>query len=351
MTAQWHSAHVHYHTGDADTLILDAVRPLVEQLGCPAFFTRHWLRGPHVRLAVLVDEPTWSGQVRPLIDETIGGWLVEHPSTGAVDMDRELAAHRWLAELEEESGEITPWHPDNTIDYPPYDRRLHVLGSEAAADLLASFHADTTELAFAVLAGVRAGAPRLATPLDLMLATAELACPPITRGVLSYRSHVEGFLANCADPAGMRTRFDQRYEAVRDPLAERLGEVLATVAGTGRPLPYLAGWAELVRRYYARTEELVAAEQLRLPEFVVPLPAGARPRGYAKVSEFHAALGANEDALRELREGQWFAIYRVLLNYQYLLFSRLGLRPVDRFLLCYLAARTVEDTYGLPAPT
>ncbi len=34
MTAEWHSAHVHYHTGDADTLILDAVRPLVEQLGC-----------------------------------------------------------------------------------------------------------------------------------------------------------------------------------------------------------------------------------------------------------------------------------------------------------------------------
>jgi hypothetical protein len=180
-----------------------------------------------------------------------------------------------------------------------------------------------------------------------MFATAEVACPPITKGFLSYRSHAEGFLANSRDPAGMRARFDDRYDSAREALAERLHAVLAAVGGTGERLPYVPVWADLVRRYQARAEELMEAGRLWLPDFVALDPDAPRPPGYTKVSEFHQAMNANEDVIRELREGRWFAVYRVLLNYQYLLFSRLGLRPVDRFMLCHLAARTVEDAYDI----
>jgi hypothetical protein len=68
------------------------------------------------------------------------------------------------------------------------------------------------------------------------------------------------------------------------------------------------------------------------------------------VSSFHKTLFGNEEIRNELATAEWFAVYRVLLNYQYLLFNRLGMAPVQRFTLCYLVARTVEETYRIPIP-
>jgi hypothetical protein len=44
-----------------------------------------------------------------------------------------------------------------------------------------------------------------------------------------------------------------------------------------------------------------------------------------------------------------FLRYRVLLNHTYLHVTRLGLTPVERFRVCHLAARAVEETYGVSA--
>lgn len=345
----WSSVHVHHHdAAGIDGLILGAFVPLREQLppGVDAYFVRHWMRGPHLRIQLrsTVD-------VRPLVESVIGGYLREHPSAGHPDPDRELPAHRRLAELEREAGDLTPWRPDNSIHFEPYDMRLHVLGSEAAAEQLAQFHVETTPLAIDLLRRAVDGAPRLDPLVTMMLATTHIGCPPITQGYLSYRSHAEGFFANSGDPAGLRARFDAAFEANRDELLARVAAVASDVDDGGTGL--LAEWAPIVRRFKALSETLVGTGVITLPN---PLPAaavlepGSEGGAWSTVSDFHRALYGN-GMVREQLTADWFTVYRILLNYQYLLFSRLGVTPVQRFMLCHLVARAAEELNGMRLPT
>lgn len=354
----WHSAHVYYYSPQKDTLILDAVRPLLAAVGrssevSQAYFVRHWLRGPHIRVHVRTTPSAWRHQVQPLIAEVIGGYLRTHPSTSDMSEERELPVHRRLADLELEDGPLTPWYPDNSVQYLPYDKRLHVLRTEESAALLADFHVDTTPLAFAALDHVRRGANRLEVPLALAFATAARGCPPIDKGFISYRSHAEGFLANSSDPDGLRTRFERAYRSNAGAVTQLLTEVLTDIETGQHEVPFLADWIRIVDTYQRRAGDLNDAGGLALAPIEVPPDppeSGAAAPVGKNVSAFHRALFGDSRIRETLNGSPWFAVYRVLLNYQYLLFNRLGLVPVERFLLCYLVARTVEEAYDISIP-
>ncbi|MEJ3653230.1 thiopeptide maturation pyridine synthase [Actinomycetes bacterium KLBMP 9759] len=348
----WHSVQVHrHHPRGTDDMLLDAVRPVLAEIGAGvdgAFFTRHWRRGPHVRIQVRCPDGAWPG-VRSVITERMGAYLDSHPSAGHPDPDGELVRHARLAELEDESGPIAPWHPDNSIRFEPFDARLHVLGTQETADLLTGYHVVTTPLAFDALAAVRGGEQLSVLALRLMFASAAVGCPPITRGFLSYRSHAEGFLANTAEPAAMRDRFEEAFRRNSDSLGELLTATLAEVAGAvvdSSPRWLLPVWLPAARTVLDRAMALLDDGALRLAP--IEVPAGSGPGGLT-LSAFHRSLFGDEQVRRLLSES-WFTVYRVLLNFQYLLFGRLGMAPRDRFLLCYLAARTVEERYDIRRP-
>jgi hypothetical protein len=351
---QWHSAHVYYYDNQRqDDLLLDAVAPLLAQLrtldGVNRFYwQRHWRLGPHVRINVRATEAAWTTRVRPLLEQVIGDYLHRHPSTGNASAESDLPMHQQLAALEEEHGPLTPWHPDNSVHYADYDRRLHVLGTPQSSDLLADFHANATPLANACLEEARRTGDRFDLPVMFMFATAARGCPPIEKGFLSYRSHAEGFLANSSNPSGFRQRFEQLYRTNADALGRTLTQVVAALDGDGDRSPLLAEWVTLVDTYRWRAMELHRAGHLFLQPVVAPGNSDDVPMRH--VSAFHQALFGNDDIRNELATAEWFAVYRVLLNYQYLLFNRLGMAPVQRFTLCYLVARTVEETYRIPIP-
>lgn len=92
-TATWHSVHVCYHD-PLDDLILDPARPLFGRL---------------------------------------------HPAVVPQDEPAETARRQRLAQLEWEPGPLSPWRPNNSVHVKPYDPRLHALGGQVSADLLAVF--------------------------------------------------------------------------------------------------------------------------------------------------------------------------------------------------------------------
>ncbi|WP_283133917.1 thiopeptide maturation pyridine synthase [Rhizohabitans arisaemae] len=349
-TSTWHSAHVFHHSPEGvDELILGAVRPLISALpaGTSGYFQRHWVLGPHVRINVRAEPGVWDRTVRPLIEEIVGGHQRRHPSAGHPDPEWEMRAHEKLAQLESEPGPLAPWQPDNTIGYAPFDPRLHVLGTPEASELLARFHVETTPLVFKIMEDVAGGAQRLDIALNLMLASAQVLCPPIDKGAISYRSHAEGFLANVVNPGEMRERFDRVFASNRESLSARLREVLAGVETGEHGLPHLAGWTAILADFQQRVQDLSRTGGLILPRVGLPM---AGTGEWNRVSPFHRVLFGNEEVRRELDESEWFTVYRALLNYQYLFFSRFGMIPRERFLLCYLAARAVETEYDVRIP-
>lgn len=351
----WHSAHVHYHEPDKDGLLLDAVRPLLDRLGTAvrgAYVLRHWRQGPHLRINLRTDPPTWESRVRPAIEQVVGGYLSDHPSTARLDIARVLAQHRLLAEQEREQGPLTPWPDDNTIVYRPYASREHVLGEEGAA-LLADFYTATTGPLMDMLDHVRYGhddKELLAT--SLMLAVAHTVLGPITRSFVSYRSHAEGFIATCSAPAAVRAAFDRRYEERRDELTARLRAVISTLDPCGgiraegatlEPVPFAREWAALAERFAGRARPLIGRGLL--------ITAGApeRLKALPVLSDFHQTMLSTHAYHERYLSTPEFLTYRLLLNYTYLHLTRLGMSPPERMRTCHLAANAVEDVYGVSA--
>lgn len=344
----WHSAHIYYYAPDKDALILDAIRPLMHQLlpvVVRAYVVRHWRQGPHLRLHVRCDAGTWTSTVAPQLEQSIGSYLRAYPSTAVLDERAEAPIHALLAEREQENGPLSPWYPDNSIQYQPYDPRLHVLGHQEVADLVTDYLAESTELLFDMLAHVRSGADtKELLSLGLMLATSHTLAPPITSSFVSYRSHAEGFLFRSDDPAAIRAAFDEHYHTHRETLIDRVQAVIATLEGQREqaPVPFVRAWAILIKKYADRAKPLIQ-QGLVYPKTSPPRP-GDRSR-----SEFHHMMWGNRTYRERVFDAPYFHRYRVGLNCTYLQINRLGLAPVQRMRTCHIAADTVEDIYGISA--
>ncbi|GAA3861932.1 hypothetical protein GCM10022243_30270 [Saccharothrix violaceirubra] len=322
-----HALHIAHHAPDCDDLLLDAVRPVLESVP-GGYFLRHWQRGPHLR--VITPEPVPDDDVRRLADH-----LAAHPSTTVLDQDALLPAHRRLAAAEQVSGPLTPFYPDNTVRRADHDDRSAVLG--AAADLVTAAHVATTPVLFDVLTDVRAGGSRLGIALDLVLATAHAyAEGGIAGGFVSFRSHAEAFLAD-GDREAVRRRWDGEYARRREALRDRLDAVTSTV-DCEAAVPHVRRWLAALDPVRDRAGELLATGELAFD----------RVRG-AATSEFHRTLDTNERWHAEVAPSVAFGTYRVLLNCAYLQLTRLGIRPVERFALCHLAANAVEEREGVRA--
>jgi hypothetical protein len=352
----WHSVHVHYHDEDKDGLILDALRPLFDGIGghVPrAYFTRHWKRGPHLRLHFDTTPQLFRELVRPRLEEVVGGYLVRHPSTARLDPRALLPQHERLAEVEREPGPLLPWLPDNSIQDADYDYRLDTLGTRQAADLLAEFHLATTQLAFAMTDRIRAGhASRPGLAFDLMLTTAHVFYHDsgITSGFGSFRSHAEAFLCAWPEGHGLRPAWEQQYTRNADTLTDRVRAVVATLDGDTDRVRFVRDWVARVTPIRRRAEELISTGRFPAVKYGNPGGPDLVPRPLNEVSPYHRALEANERWRTEIRDSTRFALYRVMLNYTYLyMTTRLGCTPVQRFRLCHLAANAVEDVYGISA--
>lgn len=349
----WHGIHIHYHDVERlNELVLDAVRPLLAELAgtvTDAHYLRHWRQGTHLRLAMRCDAETFVGAVLPAAARVLDPYLANHPSRSVEQPEASHPTHQRLAALEHEPGPLLPWRSDNSWFVTAPDRRLEVLGSEAAADLLARFLAASTELAFDMAQWMRAGGQPLRLGFDLMVAVAHgLSGDGIRRGFLSYRSHSEAFLCAWPEGHGQREDWDRWYAAHADQLVKRVRSVVSTLDGTGGSVPFVEAWVRLLEPFLRRGRELIGAGEISLDH----RPPGWDPRrlgisATAEVSPFHQRLASNQRFLREVVGSPGFATWRLILNYQYLHLTRLGINPVQRALLGHLVSQAVEDEYGV----
>ncbi|WP_026413554.1 thiopeptide maturation pyridine synthase [Actinomadura oligospora] len=342
---RWHSFRIHYHADDKDRLVLDGVRPVVRGLSGrvdSVHYLRHWLRGPHVRLVVRCPDDVLETFVRPVVEEHVGRFLAEAPSTAGLDPQDHLAMHRRLAELEAVGEDLLPWYPDNSIHCLPE------ADPSPSARLLADFYTDTNELAFRMTEDAAGGSRRLAVAFDLMLSVAHsLSGVGLARGALSFRSHAEAFLHGFPEGQGLRRAWDGHYDRSAARLVARVRAVAAALDGTGPAVPYVREWADVLRPFQDRARDLAASE--RPPEQAPPPGTTAEFADLTRISPFHREMFASDAWQEQTEATEWFLGYKLVLNYTYLHLTRLGISPTERFLLCHLVAGAVEEAHGISA--
>jgi hypothetical protein len=349
--SSWHSLHIAYHdrSGQSD-LLLDAVRPLLTELGpdcAEGFVVRHWRRGPHLRLNLRVDSEPAARQLLPSAVRRIEEYLAVHPSRVRLDPIAALPEHERLAEAERDSGPLLPWYPDNTVAVRPFESRADVLG-ERTAQLVVAAHRVCSPPAFAALDHARRhGTAVQAIAFDLLVLTAaRYSRNGLARAALSLRSHAEAHLALTGGPA-VRAAWEEHYRRVGAALVARV-RLLADPSTT---LPdHLGSWLRAVDGL--RPAVLAAAEAGELAAgFAQAAGPGealeeSAPRALGEVSPFHATLDTAGESWTRIRDAPWFVAYRFLVNATYLQFTRLGLTPGQRFLICHLAAGAIGEFTG-----
>jgi hypothetical protein len=183
-----------------------------------------------------------------------------------------------------------------------------------------------------------------------MVATAHgLSRGGITGSFPSFRSHAEAFLNGFAEGATLRPAWDAHAARHAGRLAERVRALVSGIDGERELPPLVRSWLDLMAPIHRQTRDLVADGTLKLdPEepSTVRSPAFA---GLSELSPFHRELESAQRWRRDIRRSPDFAVYRVVLNCTYLHLTRLGVLPVERFLLCHLAADAVETAYGVSA--
>ncbi len=353
----WATARVHYYDPDWTPLLLEAVRPLFAELAGAApdaYFVRHWRFGPHLRLRWNTDRDKLRDVVRPAVEEIVGGHLARRPSTARIDTAELLRQHRRLAELENAPGPLTPLAPDNSISWSvgPLGRDAD---DEVVQRLLAGFYTDTTPLAFETVAATRTGrAARLAFAVDLMVAVAHRLYPgpdnpTVSEGFVSYRSHAEAYIAMTPNRSAVKEHFEREYRRVAPTLVHRVRETVAAL-DTDAPLPLVRPWLDLARRHIDSGDRLVDAGELVMP-FPRLKDTGALgwDQNWVAHSRFHTMMNGSGAYLELLSRTPWFQRYRLALSLMYLHLNRIGITPVERYLLSHLVANAVEEAYGVSA--
>ncbi|MFI8232637.1 thiopeptide maturation pyridine synthase [Streptomyces sp. NPDC085900] len=348
--SSWRSVNVFHHDSDRTDLLLDAVRPFLSTVApamSRAYFQPHWRRGPHVRIPVQATAEAFDDVVRPAVADVLEEYLRARPSTVVLDERLAHAQHERLAEQERERGPLIPWAPNNTVEIEPHDRRLHVLGGPAAADLLTGYYVDTNDIVFDILGWMRGGGSRMALAVDLFVAAAHRFLPPVTYGYLSFRGHADAFLAKMPD--GMRERFDRVYETHADRFRRRVVEI--TAADDPHQVIRFAGLLDTLLGYRNQANALLTSGELTLNTDANGDPEawGSSWSAWSDRSPFHRVLGGHRAAADQLGDWNTFQQYRIVLNWLYLNMYRLGIGELERNLICHVVSRAVEDVHGVTA--
>lgn len=290
-----------------------------------ALLLRELGRGDHPRIAVQV----WTGQP---------------PTAGSADRD---LADRWR--------EVAHAMGATDITARPA-REVPLTGSgfegPSLGPLTREFLAEVAPVLLPT-AGTTDRAVRLAAALDLtaahLPAVAAFTVPGPHGGAplsfLSLRSHAEAFLASTRDPASARQALDQRYDAVRDSVEERVAGVLAQVRGTGREVsPAARAWFEAARTAKPTMAEGFRTGRLGVVADDLPAAGGALDR-----SAFHQMVGSSAALQEFLGHDPGFLAARLLTSLLYLAFHTIGLPLVERYFLCHATSRACETLFEVDA--
>lgn len=345
----WHTAHVHYHEHDRSGLLLDALEPLLEEVSGDvnaAYVVPHWKRGPHLRIHFQTSPEVWAQRVRPAVDHIVGRHLAQHPSTTQLDEEARLPEHLRLAELEEEDGPLTPWIANNSIEYPDFvPRAKQMVGGDESEQVVTDFYVATTPPLLRHDALPQGQRPTgRSDGLSFMSATAE-AFGGMSRNAGSFRSHAEGYLSDCVEPAANRFAFDRQYEQHHDTVADLMRAVVTTLDGTADvPVPLISDWAVMMRGCLERAEPALRNGIMRFTE-----AARQSTLDRPTTPEYQCRAIANDNYVKRSLGSHEFHRYRLVLNLTYLHLTRIGIPPQTRFLLCDLAANAIEERDGTSA--
>lgn len=328
---------------DADhARVVDAVvRPLADGplRGTDFFLDTDWWRGPHVSVCFAAparDE-----------EELLAGGLVDGARAllralgpgRPVDPDHHLGLHERLGRYERRPGPLFPWLPDGSAGLRPLLPRERDTVEGDLERAVRACHVALKDLECGLFHRLATGRLQLQTyALDLLIGVATTFTDSDLRATYpSFTSHAEAYLGTDA-AEGTRDRWDRAYQQHGTVVRERVRTIAHGAAAQTLPAT-IAATVDILGSVVDAADPLALFGGSALPGSAQTLHHSA----------FHRDLGRNRRWQQSVRHSDWFARYRLVLNFAYLHLTKLGLSPHHRFYTCYLLTRAAQDLTGTTA--
>ncbi|MEM1182246.1 MAG: lantibiotic dehydratase C-terminal domain-containing protein [Acidobacteriota bacterium] len=344
---QWRSYFM--FSSNLDSMILEFVQPFMDAHRDRldrCFWERHSAGGPHLRIRFKGD-PDALESVAAALRAEAKDYFEAHPSPDLESYSPANAA----AFLEKEGAVYTEddlVYRNNVIVERAFPPNPHGFESDEAANYMYDFHHDATHFVGAVLSDPR---PNREIVLRLYFAHAALAVGNIPGGSVTWKSHWEGFRSSISSPV-LIDRIKEAYDADREGIFAHLTEI-ETICETGdwRRDPILEEWKQLIDVYSARASREVRkghsfTSQLQSPEQAAEARARAA-ESLERESSFVRTFWSDDRFLLSINKDVHFQVPRLLVNLFYGMIARVGLKPLDKMVLCHHVQRSVEEHFGV----
>jgi Lantibiotic biosynthesis dehydratase C-term len=358
--SRWISLRLVHHGNDKERLalrVIEALEPLLETGVLRGYFVqRHWWRGPHLRFNLRFASPQAFDDWRCHLERVAQTALEAYPSVRPLSEAEYLHRYAPVAALELSDESLTPLEADNSWRWMAFSMREAMYGSRELTVLSRQLLTDTQALFDGLLRRtVSDRSARLFSLVELMLHHVAAFDDP-ANAALSFRSHAEAYFHLADDDGALRQRFSKLHEAHAEAFAATYARALR-----GQGAAWLESWTAAVRSLQRTATTAFATGGSRLPsrddflQMQRHLPEGVEPASsvHDLGAGHQALLDPNSALSHELARPEVQAM-RLVTNLLYERFVSLGVTVRERFLLCTLAAMTVErhhdGTPWIPAP-
>jgi hypothetical protein len=340
--SRWPALRINHHRTDHGELLRDAVAPLVAELraaGTTRLLVRpHWSEGPHVLVAMDVDEARFAGEIYEPCRERIESWLRSNPSGVNLDPGKYRAQVLAISETEGEPLGPDRLAPDNCVEPGWYDRPPPY-GIAELGEVRDEFQVRTLDLALQLVAQRLESRSRFMVEVATLVPAAGLSGgEDFDFWPISMLAHSE---VNLTHRPKLRPSFEDMAAKLRPALAQNwreCGIVAEDRLSFASASEGLRSWSAALADLNGRLEEAIERRD-DLRESAAMYDAAGNPRPLLDWDS--ASLNALMSTSSHLR-------YRILINFVYGLFPLLGLKPLERAFLCYLIWNTVAaDAPGL----
>ena len=306
------------------------IRRLISAQQLPVVHLRRgWLHGSHLRVTVRT-YPDRAPELAEFLESARAAVAALPAEPPAVDEYLRRAGQ--LARWENQKADPLPLYPHGLVEAAADDDTPLVPPDVIRArDLIMSGYLEP------VLATAEIEPERLLPFLARVMALVPRSHPlGFGVGALAYRSHVEGVCSATGNHADLKAVYAERYP--RD-------EELFLDALTGPVTdPLLLAWQSAITRGWGVAEGMAATGLLDHETLQGAVGPMEYPMGPPVRSEFIAAYIENQ---RVAEQNYRQIAYRILLNTLYPTLTCFGIKPVQRYYLCFGLSEAADRLTGL----
>ncbi len=165
---------------------------------------------------------------------------------------------------------------------------------------------------------------------------------------LSFRAHADGFLAWSNKDRELRNKMDSDYAPLRAQYGQRFA-YLRTSLRDGTLEPHLRDWTTHMENTFTAVENAIRADVAGYakPTFDTPMS----EQFDIQPDNLLHDIDANRHVVDFMTSDKGMEVARIVTSFLYLTLHRLGLNRIERYYLCHMICRTVEDLYSVSLET